>query len=110
MYNDILATADFWGFIKFHHIGTAQPVLISEENRYHEGGFSHLDHDGDKLISVSVNEFVAWDFITGEKFCILGTAKSEQSPLRYFGIIIKGPIVYFIEGRSPSTHKRRFCI
>ena len=82
VYNDILATADFWGFIKFHHIGTAQPVLLNEENRYHEGGFSHLDHDGDKLVSVSINEFVAWDFITGEKFCILGTAKAEQSTLR----------------------------
>ena len=58
-------------------------MLISEENRYHEGGFTHLDHDGDKLVSVSVNEFVAWDFTNGEKFCILGTAKSEQSTLRY---------------------------
>ena len=62
-------------------------MLISEENRYHEGGFTHLDHDGDKLVSVSVNEFVAWDFTNGEKFCILGTAKSEQSTLRY----ISGP-------------------
>ena len=22
----------------------------------------------------------------------------------------KGPIIYFIEGRSPSRHKKRFCI
>ena len=24
--------------------------------------------------------------------------------------IFKGPIIYFIESRSPSSHKRRFCI
>ena len=23
---------------------------------------------------------------------------------------VKGPIIYFFEGRSPSRHKRRFCI
>ena len=51
VFENVLATADYWGFIKFHEINTYNPVLIYEENRYHEGGFKHLQHDKDKLVS-----------------------------------------------------------
>ena len=30
--------------------------------------------------------------------------------INIFFLILQGPIVYFIEGRSPSRHKWRFCI
>jgi hypothetical protein len=58
----ILATADDQGFIKFHRVDDLgskiiskqeleEEKLISEENRYRSGGaFTHLDHDGDKLV------------------------------------------------------------
>ena len=57
----ILATADEYGFIKFHRVDELrsetisnqelEDILISKDYCYTSGGaFSHLDHDGDKLV------------------------------------------------------------
>ena len=54
-----------------------------------------MDHDGDKLVSVSVNEFVAWDFTNGEKFCILGTIFGV-----ILGLALGFTIAYFVFGNN----------
>ena len=76
----ILATADLGGYIKFHQIneGTNETnainvsiILKHEERAYQRPdgyGFTHLDNDGDKLVSGSgKGEVVAWDFRSNQK-------------------------------------------
>ena len=78
--NSILATADLGGYIKFHQIneGTNETnainvsiILKHEERAYQRPdgyGFTHLDNDGDKLVSGSgKGEVVAWDFRSNKK-------------------------------------------
>ena len=86
----ILATAGCQGSIKFHQFDEfTKPKLIYEEDRYQRySGFTHLDNDGDKLVSGSViGEVIAWDFKTGQKLHIL------EAMQRIMSLKVKWPLV-----------------
>ena len=92
--NSILSTADLGGYIKFHQIneGTNETnainvsiILKHEERAYQRPdgyGFTHLDNDGDKLVSGSgKGEVVAWDFRSNKKLYMVD---SQQVCKDYF--------------------------
>ena len=84
----ILATAGSRGTIKFFSIHEEKLNLMHEEALYRRNGFTHLDNDGDKLVSGSVSgDVVAWDFSTGTK---IGEICSKQ---RIMSLNVRWPLV-----------------
>ena len=65
--NSILATADTGGWIKFCKIKLPKLKAMFADKTYDgkdDKGYSHLDHDGDFLVSgASHGEVIAWDFL-----------------------------------------------
>ena len=83
--NDIIATADKNGVLKFHDISVEEPKKIKEQQR---NSFSHLHSDGDKLISGSNNgQIIAWNFETGDQLYLV------ESNMEIMSVRVKWPLV-----------------
>ena len=87
----ILATAGSRGTIKFfsiHDVDENSITLMREETIYRRNGFTHLDNDGDKLVSGSVSgDVMAWDFRTGTKI------REICSKQRIMSLNVRWPLV-----------------
>ena len=99
--NNILATADNSGTLKFHEIDikNEEPKLKHEHSGFH--GFTHLDQEEDVLVSGSgQGEIIAWDFKTCQKIC------EVQSHLPIMTLRVKWPLV--VACTTDLNHEKNF--